>query len=219
MGMWDGSAQASQFSAPQRGLDALFARLEKVEKLLRDLRGADILSAADIKLSKGGMTIASELLVTGDTVIQGTLSLPAGVVDNDALTNPVVVAPFYKREAGFATPNSYATLSELLLATPEGFTKAAVIATGWARLKNTSGSSPASFVVGPSINGVAGPIGSADSINAGNYGIADGTTAGLVTGLASGALVPVRARGYASPAFSADATSEAVVTGIIFWLR
>lgn len=75
MGEWDGLPQASQYAPTQQGLGALFQRLEAVDRLLRQLTGANILAAADVVATKGGLTIASELKVTGQTRIDGPLEV------------------------------------------------------------------------------------------------------------------------------------------------
>lgn len=127
MGEWDGTPQASQFAATATGLSALFQRLERVEKLLRQLTGANILSAADVIATKTGLTIASELLVTGATRIEGTLSLPAGIVDNASLATPIGFAAASNGQTNFSVPTSPTNLAATSLTTPSGFTSAVVL--------------------------------------------------------------------------------------------
>lgn len=109
-----------------------------------------LLRNAGLKVASGALhvlrklVVEGELLVTGDTRIEGTLSLPAGIIDNEALANPV------RYDSGFANSVDHPTIttSEQALATfsipvPEGFTKALVICIAQLGVRNTSGSSSA----------------------------------------------------------------------------
>lgn len=70
-----GSPQASQYVASARGLEALFSRIERMENLIRELTGANILGPAGLAVDPDGLTIASSLVVSGNTHIQGALDV------------------------------------------------------------------------------------------------------------------------------------------------
>lgn len=216
MGEWDGNPQASQFAPTPRGLEALFQRLERVERLLAALTGANILSAADVFASKNGLTIASELLVTGATRIEGTLSLPAGIIDNDALANPVKPERFGGVGNSFGV-NGWTTVASAAVTVPDGFTKCVVAATGFYRAQNnsTAGGYLAGRVL---INGTPGEQ-SSKQVSAG-LGQQDTATAdALLSGLASGQTIPVTVQVYFPVTLSADANNTARVSGTLMWFR
>src|SRR5579872_3842369 len=71
-----------------------------MQRQITELRAARTLDASTI--SPGGtLTIEGALVVTGNTVIDGTLSLPAGIIDNAALTSPVAPGIADSTQAGF----------------------------------------------------------------------------------------------------------------------
>jgi len=213
---WDGSPQASQFAATPRGLDALFARIGRIERLLSQLTGANILSAADVFASKGGLTIASQLLVTGATRIEGTLSLPAGIIDNDALASPVVPDRFTGSAAGFGV-NGWTTVAAATVAVPAGFTKCVIAANGYYRAQNNSAAG--GYLAGRVlINGAPGEQSSKQvAAGLGQQDVA--TTDGLLTGLGPGQAFIVSVQVYFPVVLAADINNRGRVSGTLLWFR
>jgi len=72
------------------------------------------------------VTVDGSLIVTGPMAVGGTLSLPAGIIDNDALANPVVFDAGYANADGFTTSTTAADLASFTVAVPAGFTQAVV---------------------------------------------------------------------------------------------
>jgi hypothetical protein len=219
VGEWDGTPQASQFAPTSRGLDALFDRLARVEVLLRQLTGANILSAADVFASKTGLTIAGELLVTGAMRVQGTLSLPAGIIDNDALAQPVVPSAFNSSSSGFAMGGAWETKAQVALAVPDGFSRAVVLANSAARVANTSGLAARSVWGRTVIGGFAGFQTETAGVNASIIGSVTSNHTMLLTGLTAGAQLVVATQVFTSAAWAADVNNSAGVNGVVFWLR
>lgn len=211
---WDGTPQASQFAATPRGLDALFTRMERIERLLNQLTGANILSAADVFASKGGLTIASELLVTGATRIEGTLSLPRGIIDNDALTSPVVPVAFNFPTGGFGTGDGWVTVAQTTLPAPAGFTRAIVVANAGVTVTNTTSASR-SIVARTVIGGSYGFMTYGPQLVPGGLG----SVASNHTALLSAGGVTISCQVWTSQAWAADGGNAAGVNGVVLWLR
>lgn len=166
---WSAPPAPQDYAGPaQDGVKRLLRRIDQMQRELNDLRSST-LRTAGLSVSESGLTIDSELLVTGATRIEGTLSLPAGIIDNDALANPVQDGAIGASETGFTIPTSMGAVISRTIDIPEGFTKAAVLgvvsvgawnptATGdymyaEARIRNGSGASLPVYV-GPSAYGV-----------------------------------------------------------------
>jgi hypothetical protein len=112
-------------------LRSLSGRLDKLER-------RDVLGPSGIIVSPDGMTIDTQLHVTGDTIVDGTLSLPAGIIDNDALSSPL------RYEAGLVNSGALnLTMSEQTICThtitvPPGFTQALIMGQGSIGVVNPS---------------------------------------------------------------------------------
>jgi hypothetical protein len=218
--IWDGSPQAGQFAATPSGLGALFARLERMERLLRELTGADILSAADVLVSKEGLSIAGELLVTGNMRVQGTLSLPAGIIDNDALAAPVVPVPFNFTAGPFGTTGGmWESKATLALPTPAGFSRAVVLANAGVTLTNTQASTTSQLVGRTGIYGATGFLSYGPLLVPNGTGSAASTATRLVTGLTPGAPVNIESQVWTGNSWASSPSNVAGVNGVVLWLR
>lgn len=167
----------------------------------------------------GTLNVDAAATFGGAVAVTGTLSLPAGIIDNAALAHPVVPASFYAAASNFAVPNAWTTVVEHSLTTPAGFSQAIVIATAWARIQNTSGAVASSYGTLASINGVAGPWDDDRAIPINYFGNLQATYATLVSGLTEGETIPILTRVFSSPALSADPDNEATINGVVLWLR
>ena len=194
---------------PKDGIGALVKRIRDNATEMRD-KFNNLLKAA-------GIHVEPDLVrFTGAVRVEGTLDLPAGIIGNDALTSPVVPAPFYAASSNFAVPNAWTSVLEHSLATPAGFSQAIVIATAWARIKNTSGGT-AGLGVLAWIN-ASGPWDD-QSTPVSQFGNLQATYTTLVSGLTEGETVPIRTQVFCSPALSADPDNEATINGVVLWLR
>lgn len=79
----------------------------------------------------GNTGVSGSLNVTGPMTVGGTLSLPAGIIDNDALTSPVEFAEDASNADGFTlTQTVDATITQFAIPVPAGYTRAIVTAFG-----------------------------------------------------------------------------------------
>ncbi len=221
MGEWDGlGPQASQYAGNPDGLGALMARLRRLERLVDRLTGANILGPAGVTAHKGGLTIASQLLVTGDTRIEGTLSLPAGVIDNDALASPVHPSKFQFAVGTFATPSgTWITPLSQALVVPEGFTKALVIAFGFVNLVNSLTNTTIFCGAQTVIASTGSPESREDDVGQYAWATMNPGMVQLVTGLSAGGSIPIQVRCYSSSALPGGTYTSASVVGAVLWFR
>jgi len=128
----------------------LAQQLQRIRGELNDV-GSAILRAAGIRVSPESMTIERTLEVlgsldvsgnatfSGDMRIEGTLSLPAGIIDNDALSNPIEFVDAAGNSAGIGYGTTFAAHGVCTLSIPAGFTKFTFSGSSVARCYNSSG--------------------------------------------------------------------------------
>lgn len=80
-------------------------------------------------IGKGGLTIrdGGKLIVDGDAQINGTLSLPKGIIDNDALSSPITTGSAGLTQQGFAVGSTGSTFAVQAIPVPDGYSKAIVM--------------------------------------------------------------------------------------------
>lgn len=66
------------------------------------------------------------MTINGAAAITGTLSLPAGIIGNDALASPIMVGRTSAAATGFGLTGSDQTFASTTIAVPAGFTQALV---------------------------------------------------------------------------------------------
>lgn len=179
------------------GEDDLPRRLRALEAQVAALASARSLEAATI--GRGGLTVASggTLHVTGATIIDGTLSLPAGIIDNDALTSPANFAVANGASSGIAFGVTQVTMAADTLTVPSGYSRALVMMT--ASVGGTSPAGGGNLYGFPRIAGVAGDQ-IAQAAGGGSYATSQNCSfARLLTGL-NGGTIAVDVRGFGSAA-------------------
>ncbi|MDM8084755.1 polymer-forming cytoskeletal protein [Cellulomonas cellasea] len=87
----------------------------------------------------GSATFSGDTEIGGNARITGTLSLPAGIIDNDALMNPIQFVDVFASDSGLNYSTSQTSLATCTLTVPAGFTKFTFSGAGIARCYNTSG--------------------------------------------------------------------------------
>lgn len=129
--------QSSQFPAtPTRGQGdrRLLERIYRLERLVNDMRN-NLLKTA-------GMSVEPGLIRFGGAVaIEGTLSLPGGIIGNEALASPVAFRSTFANANAFSlSPLSGgdATVCSSTITVPEGFTTALVQAISLGYAYNTT---------------------------------------------------------------------------------
>jgi hypothetical protein len=138
----------------------------------------------------GSATFGGDTTIGGNAAIVGTLSLPAGIIDNDALATPVVVGQAFQATSGFSLSVAGAYIITINQATPAGFTKVVVTAFGRVLGQNSTASGD-SLYTDIDVNGAGGnqfPTGV--GAGTGNTSSVGFTT--TVTGLTTGATVSTK---------------------------
>jgi hypothetical protein len=93
-------------------------------------RSGTRVSAEGMTTVDGELDVTGNLVVSGHAAIEGTLSLPAGIIDNDALAHPTIIgsaaAEFGMSSAIAlsANPAAPTTLTTLSVTVPAGVTEA-----------------------------------------------------------------------------------------------
>jgi len=130
---WSGPTPTpQQFPANEpNGIRKLLDKIKALEIQVREST-SNLLGTAGIRLTQLGMfidsslTVGGSLDVTGPMVVGGTLSLPAGIIDNAALVSPVVPQKIYGTASNFALTTSMVTVKSITITVPAGFTSATV---------------------------------------------------------------------------------------------
>jgi len=144
----------------------LVTRLKGLQRELGDVTNA-VLRSAGIRVSPEGMSVESALAVlgaldvsgdatfSGDMRIEGTLSLPAGIIDNEALANPLELGANFGAASGFGlTGGSWVEVTSASITIPAGFTRLQFVAAGMVNAVNSTGGTQNLYVqVGRQING------------------------------------------------------------------
>ena len=153
---------------------------------------------------------------SGNVAIEGTLSLPAGIINNAALASPVVPGNFDNSTTGWAPTAGWTTIASATLTVPAGFTKAAVTAFAYSYLYYTAAGS--GIVMTRAV--IGGAAGDNDERNATNgvYVVGNASSAALLTGLTGGNTFTAQAQILAG-AMTSDPTNFGHVYGIVQWFR
>lgn len=196
------------------GDDALIRLIQDLRRDVNELKAQDVLRTAGLIAAPNKLTVQGELDVTGPMVVGGTLSLPAGIIGNAALANPVSPSQFYLSTSGTSLPNAtWTTVASQTLTVPTGFTKVLVIASAITRL-TYSGTAPVELDANININGVTGPNGSSAN---GAY-VSATQFSQVVVGLTGGSTFVVLEQAYVVGT-SSYSTNQAVVEGALIWFR
>lgn len=116
----------------RQGLGWLANRLNKLQHDLDQLKGAAPLTQAGITVTPEGLIVDRNLTVTG------TLSLPVGIIDNEALAAPVEFSNGFGNADAFAVPVDETTITSMTFTVPAGYTEAIVVALGTVFALNTT---------------------------------------------------------------------------------
>ena len=148
--MWSGPTPTPQqfpHNEPN-GIRKLLDLIKSVQLQIREST-SNLLGTAGIRLTQLGMfidsslTVGGSLDVTGPMVVGGTLSLPAGIIDNAALTSPVVPDIVNFTNTGFTVPANptWGNAAATTITVPAGCTQllATCTAEAYAINPNTTG--------------------------------------------------------------------------------
>jgi hypothetical protein len=128
------------------------AEFENLHRQIAELRTARSGNAMKVD---GNAAFGGDMTISGDLAVTGTLSLPAGIINNDALANPVTAKRLNPYNSGFTIGTSFAACASDYIATPTGFTAAVIMATGHVTGVNSTASAGL-LQVRLAVNGFAG---------------------------------------------------------------
>jgi hypothetical protein len=170
----------------------------------------------------GTMNVDGNSTFNGAMSITGALNLPAGIIGNDALTNPIFTSAGYGDANGFEVPNSETTVASATITIPTGYTKATVTGIGAIYLYNSDAAADFGYgrvyidwPSGPSNFGAKIPFALGGSGGSGNS-----SPNRLVekTGL-SGGSITVRLVADSDNGVPAHAANQATINALIIFTR
>lgn len=125
--------QPGQFKPP--GDEGWIGRkFQDLERQLNELRAANPFATMGVKPMPDGLivegyeTVNGPLLINGPATITGALNLPAGIIGNAALANPVQMETSSNYLSNYAIGTTSTVRASLTLTVPPGFTQAVIIA-------------------------------------------------------------------------------------------
>jgi hypothetical protein len=223
---WSGPTPVSnQFPANEpNGIRKLLDKITALERQIKEST-SNLLRTAGIYLSPTGMTIDSNLALTG------TLSLPAGIIGNDALTSPVVPQSVFGSVSNFAlTARHPVTTADVISTTtitvPAGVTSAVVTVLSRVFAINnnsTGGTNGAGSDYLYAQTGIAGFLDTCLPLSTGGSGgsnINISPFAKVLTGLTPGGTFTITIGACSDYLnWAASASNLATVSGNILWFR
>jgi len=232
--------QPGQF-AP-RGEDYLIRRLQELEARVARNEAANVFGLTGIKPKDGGtdldgfVNINGPLSVNGDAEINGpievngdstfngamsitgALNLPAGIIGNDALTNPLSPQTAHADVANFAlATGANAEMVRATVTVPAGYTQALVMASASMGNRNPTGAVDDMYI-DCRINGVVSGWSSQTSVMAGKEGFVINVGTALLAGLSGSFYIAANASS-GTAAWAANGAAAINVDAIIMFLR
>lgn len=202
----------------RRLIEALAERVKKLENTSPFSGTGLSIPASGTTQVDGSLNVEGQLNVTGDTVIGGTLSLPAGIIDNDALANPVVPGQAFQGTSSFALSVAGGNIITISRTTPAGFTSVVVNAYGRVAATNSTALKDAVYSA-VDVNGTGGNQ-FGNEVVAGDFGSVSAGYSTLLTGLSTGD--PVATHLYASTGlggWASDPSNGADLSVTYLWFR
>lgn len=202
-------AQPGQFKPP--GDEGWIGRkLQELEQQLNQLRAANPFAAMGIEPKADGtnfdgfVNVNGEMTINGPAKITGTLDLPAGIIGNDALANPIQMETSTNYLSNYAIGTTSTVRASLTLTVPPGFTQAVIIANPTGMGQNSTATADYLYVQaiikgipGGELYTAAGPglaVGVPSPVHMTLYGLTDGeeitVSVATRTGFATWAAAP-----------------------------
>lgn len=200
-------------AAPTRSMSITGSDGSKITFDPEAIQGFNALQELMFRLASGDGTA----LFKGPVVIEGTLSLPAGVIDNEALSDPLETGSAGKSQSNFAVSTTGALLAQQDIPVPGGYSQALVMNGVSAGAANST-ANPDFIYVSASIDGTSGGE-TVSTAYAGAYGSASASAIRTITGLNGGTItVGTRVRSL-NAAWSANTANFANTNAIVLFLR
>lgn len=173
----------------------------------------------------GTANFDGDTTIGGNMAVTGTLSLPAGIIDNDALANPVTAVAAHASGDGFGlTTGPNEVKASATVAVPAGFTKALVQAFSAISAWNPTASADTLYI-GCRINNPAGVDQNTGwsmptTVQPSSQGaVAEASTA-FITGLTAGQTFTIQTTASSqAAAWAAGGGNVANIDATIIWLR
>ena len=232
---WSGPPPTpQQFPANEpNGIRKLLDKIKALELQIKEST-SNLLGTAGIRLTQLGMfidsslTVGGSLDVTGPMVVGGTLSLPAGIINNAALTSPVIPGVVNFTDTGFAVSldPSWVNGASTTITVPSGCTQllATCTASAWALNPNATGGD--NGVGGDylrcrvSLNGQVSERYSSYVPGSGGQGSVSSSGSFYVPSLTPGASLSISAQACAAfQAWGSNVTNKATITATLISLR
>jgi hypothetical protein len=166
----------------------------------------------------GPAAFSGDTTIGGNAAITGTLSLPSGIINNDALTSPVLPGTSYGSAASFGITGTAVAKASVTATCPAGFSKLQVFAAGRVFAKNTTASGD--WLSTAVKIGTDSQYMSPTGVSAGGQETSVAVNAALVTGLTAGSTVVISIFAASQGAtWTADAANAADISASLLWLR
>lgn len=195
-----------------RGEDWIPRDLAALRRELTELKAANPFAVMGIKPVEDGTEF------TGNVKIGGTLDLPAGIVGNDALANPVQIGTASNGLSNYAITTSSTVRASVTLTVPDGFTEAVVTANPTAMGLNSTGTQDYLYVMA-----VVQAIGGGELYTSAAAGVGVGLAAPFhttLTGLTGGDLITVSVATRANTnTWAASTANQANIYATAIFLR
>lgn len=200
--------QPGQFNPA--GEDAVIRRIQELERQVKELSAANPFKAMGIRPMPDGLivdgyetvngpldvngtmnvdgpqTVNGNSVFNGNMRIAGTLDLPAGIIGNDALSDPVIPVAYHADIQNISiTSGQNVEKLHVDVAVPAGYTRALVNLTVTMNMLNNSGATDSAYL-GANINGQSPGWSSNATAAVGAAVSLSNTVVALVTGLTGG---------------------------------
>jgi hypothetical protein len=189
-------------------------------------RSGTSVSAEGVTTVDGELDVTGDLVVSGHAVITGTLSLPAGIINNDALTSPTVPQFIYATTNTYVVTTTETTRASVTVTVPAGFTAAVVSVMGRVdgRNGNTTGGWDAAggdlLHSRSVIAGVPGLDMDLSVLGSGDHAVSVMPLATVLTGLTPGGTFVLAANVWSEyQNWPAHAKNIAEISGTVTWYR
>jgi hypothetical protein len=111
-----------------RSDDWIGREIADLKRQVRELAAANVFGTTGLRPRDGGTEFDGYVTINGDATITGALSLPAGIINNDALANPLQTATAANGINNYEISTTSTVRVSVSLTVPEGFSEAIVIA-------------------------------------------------------------------------------------------
>lgn len=156
-------------------------------------------------------------LFKGPVTIDGTLSLPAGIINNDALSNPLEPGSAGLSQSNFTITTSPTAKAQATIPVPMGYSEALVMNGVSAGAINSTANTDFLYV-SASINGTGGGE-TISTVHAGTYGSASAFAIRTLTGLNGGDITVETRVKTQNATWAANTTNLASTNAIVLFLR